>query len=228
MAAGRVTAEKRIEPILEALATLGGEEPAAHLVIVGDASDYPDLAAYVTRHNLSHRVHVTGYVEDDRLGEFLSAADVCLCLRWPTALETSASWLRALAAGRPTIITALPHLADVPVVDARSWRRSHAGQEPVAIAVDLLEERESLAAAMRRLRMDAELRASLGRAAREYWSAGHTLELMADDYRRVVAHAAAAPAPGLERLPPHARRDYSELARDIARQLGVAIDLLSS
>ena len=50
-----------------------------------------------------------------------ASTDVCLCLRWPTARETSASWLRCLAAGKPTIVTDLVHTADVAVLDPRSW-----------------------------------------------------------------------------------------------------------
>ena len=44
-------------------------------------------------------------------GRLSAAADICACLRWPTNRETSASWLRCLAAGRPTIVTDLAHLA---------------------------------------------------------------------------------------------------------------------
>ena len=49
------------------------------------------------------RIHVSGYLDDGAVDAHLAAADACVCLRWPTALESSASWLRCLAAGRPTI-----------------------------------------------------------------------------------------------------------------------------
>ena len=63
------------------------------------------------------RVRVTGHVEDAEIAAYLAASDICLCLRWPTALETSASWLHCLAAHRVTVITDLAHLADVPTID---------------------------------------------------------------------------------------------------------------
>ena len=64
-------------------------------------------------------VTCTGYVPDDEVGSYLAIADVVSCLRWPSARETSASWLRAIAAGRATIVT------DLVAAD----RRADAGSE---------------------------------------------------------------------------------------------------
>jgi glycosyltransferase involved in cell wall biosynthesis len=233
MAFGRVTPEKRIEPILGALAALVARGPGgaggpggvdAHLVLVGDADGFPALAQLVAHHRLGDRVHITGYVADDRVADHLSAADVCVCLRWPTAGETSASWLRALAAARPTIVTALAHLADLPTLDARDWRPSHRSDHPVAVSVDLLDEDEGLMAAMSRLAADERLRSDLARAGHAYWSREHTLELMAEDYRRVMTAAVARPAPHVEDLPSHFTDDHGGLAASIAHELGVNID----
>ncbi len=57
---------------------------------------------------------------------YLAASDVVLSLRWPSARETSASWLRAIAAGRPTVVTDLAQQADLPTLDPRSWTVVHA------------------------------------------------------------------------------------------------------
>ena len=94
-----------------------------------------------------------------------------LSLRWPSARETSASWLRAIAAGRPTLVTDLAQQADVPTLDPRSWTVVHAqptlaALEPVAVSIDMLDEAHSLTLALKRLTADAALRARLGAAAR--------------------------------------------------------------
>ena len=224
---GRVTAEKRIEPILRALADVIAVGVDAHLVLVGDATGFPALARLVAEHRLDNRVHVTGHVADDRIADHLAAADVCLCLRWPTAGETSASWLRALAAGRPTVISALAHLADVPTLHAKSWRSSHRSRDPIAVSIDLLEEHEGLVAAMSRLATDERLRNDLAGAGHAYWSRDYALELMADDYRRVMADAVARPAPQVGDLPSHFTEDHTSLVREIYQQMGVAFDLLA-
>jgi hypothetical protein len=159
---------------------------------------------------------------------------VCLCLRWPTTRETSASWLRCLAAGKATVINDLTHLADIPTLDPRSWTvldaRTEAAaaarrlrpEEAVAVSIDILDEDHSLELAMRRLATDAGLRASLGQAARRHYEAHHTLPLMADDYHRLIAQAAALPAPDPAAigLPPHLLDDRSGQLRRLLAETG--------
>jgi len=210
---GKVTGEKRIGPILRALAGLAGGGVNARLLLVGDASEYPSLRGELTGHAIADRVHVTGFVDDHALAGYLAAADVCVCLRWPTARETSASWLQCLSASKPTIISDLAHTADVP--------------ESVALRIDLLDEDEALRTAMHRLATDARLRADLSRAGHAYWSANHTIDAMADDYRRIIHHAAALPIPMPPAdLPAHFTDDHSGVARAIVNRFGIGVDVL--
>ena len=211
---GKVTAEKRIGAILRALAALNADGVDAYLLLVGDASGYGALSQEMAALGIVDRVRVTGYVPDDAVGGYLAAADVCLCLRWPTALETSASWLRCLAAARPTVISNLAHLVDIPA--------------DVSIAIDLMDEDRSLTLAMRRLAADEHMRAALAQAGHEYWRAHHTLAAMAADYENALADAAARPAPSLEGLPEHFTDDHGRHARQIAHAFGVEVDILGS
>jgi len=224
VAFGKMTADKRIGEILRAFVALVGEGVNAFLMLVGDAGEYPAIER--AAHGID-RVRVTGYVADAAVDAYLAAGDVCLCLRWPTALETSASWLRSLAARRATVITGLAHLVDVPAIDPRSWRPTHAGREPVAVRIDLLDEDRSLLLAMRRLAAERTLRDDLGSAGYEYWARDHTLEAMAADYRRVIDAAVSRPAPLPAGLPPHLTEDHSATARQIARSFDVDLDILA-
>jgi glycosyltransferase involved in cell wall biosynthesis len=219
---GRITAEKRIGAVLRAFDAVAGERRDVHLLLAGDASDYPALERERSASAYASRVHVSGYLPDQAIGDYLAASDACLCLRWPTALETSASWLQCLAAARPTVISDLAHLADIPTLDPRSRRPSHASSEPVAVAIDLMDEDESLRLAMRALAGEPRLRASLARAGHAYWSAHHTLDVMSDDYQRLIANAADRPAPVVTDLPSHFTDDHSQIARGIARAFGIA------
>ena len=113
-------------------------------------------------------VTFAGYVETGALPAYLAASDVVLSLRWPSARETSASWLRAIAAGRPTLVTDLAQQADVPMLDPRSWTVVHAQAtldrlEPVAVSIDILDEQHSLTVALKRLTTDPALRVAAGR-----------------------------------------------------------------
>jgi glycosyltransferase involved in cell wall biosynthesis len=219
---GNITAEKRVGAILRAFERIARDRSDVHLLLAGDAGGYPALADTLGASPQASRVHVTGYLADAAVGDYLAAADACLCLRWPTALETSASWLQCLAAARPTVISDLAHLVDIPTLEPRGWTRSHAAVEPVAVRVDLMDEAGSLEAAMRALVEDRGLRERLGRAGHDYWTAHHSLEIMTNDYRRLIAAAAARPAPAPDDLPPHFTADYSKTARDILRAFEIA------
>jgi glycosyltransferase involved in cell wall biosynthesis len=205
---GLVTAEKRVEPVLRALSRLTTSGVDAHLLLVG-ANGFEHLDTAIAEAGVADRVHVTGYVDEDRVADFLAAGDVSLSLRWPTAEETSASWIESLAAGKPTIITSLPHTADIPA--------------SVAMSIDLLDEDAALLAAMSRLAGDRALRQALGNAGREYWRTRHRVELMADDYRRLIPEAAVMPAPSQAGLPAHLTNDYGALAASIASEIGVTL-----
>jgi len=222
VAFGKVTAEKRVDAILRAFRVLLDEGVNAYLVFVGDDDEYPALRR---ERAASDRVRVTGYVEDSKIGEHLASADACLCLRWPTALETSASWLRALAAGRATMITSLAHLADIPVIDPLKWRATHAREEPVALSIDLLDEDRGLVSAMRRLATDAEFRNAIAGAGHRHWSRLHRLEMMTADYRQVIAATAERAAPDPGDLPLHVAEDYSAIVRQVTRQFDLDLYL---
>lgn len=220
---GGVTPEKRIAQLVRALSAVRLRQPALHVLLAGAPVDYYDVMADVRRWGVADRVHVAGFVDDEELGAAMRAADICACLRWPTNYETSASWLRCLGAGRPTIITDLSHLADVPALDPRGWRPTSAsGAEPVAVAIDILNEDHSLQLALDRLATDAALRHRLGTAARAWWEARHQLDDMVAAYERLIARAVSMNAKS-PALPAHLLEDGTAEARALARETGVSL-----
>ena len=118
---GNVTPEKRVREAMRALAAIAPGAPRVHLLIAGETVDYYDMLAEAEALGLSGRVTLTGYLADEDIDDHVAASDVCLCMRWPSSRETSASWLRCLAAGKATISTDLVHTVDVPTLDPRDW-----------------------------------------------------------------------------------------------------------
>ena len=234
---GGVTPEKRIAQMLRALPSVIAAEPSAHLLLVGEPAAHYDAMADARDLGLGDHVTLTGYVDHTQLPAYLLAADVCLCLRWPSVGETSASWLRCLAAAKPTLITDLAHTTEVPSLVTRgAWSPSHLGSltargaepEPIAVAIDILDEEGSLALAMRRLARDQGLRRRLGTRARTYWAEHHTIAAMAEDYERALTAAAAAPAPSPGvLLPKHFRENGWGHARALMQPFGVRPDFLA-
>ena len=234
---GGVTPEKRIGQIVGALPAVAKVEPATHLLLVGELAAHYDATADARRHGVADRVTMTGFVDETELTTYLTAVDVGLCLRWPSTLETSASWLRCLAAGKPTIITDLEHTVDVPTLVTRGgWTPSHLGSlaahaerpDPIAVSIDILDEDHSLALAMRRLARDDGLRRRLGQRARAFWAAEHTIERMVEDYERTLSAAMATPvAAALAMLPAHLLEDGTRHARELLGPFDTRPDFLA-
>jgi hypothetical protein len=143
-------------------------------------------------------------------------------MRWPTSRETSASWLRCLAAGKPTISTDLIHIVDVPTLDPRNWSVLAGLSAPVGVSIDLLDEDHSLKLAIRRLATDERLRVLLGSNARALWSERFRLEVMVEGYQRVIGQLLEAPlrrADGAQALPLHLRASGAEHAESLVREI---------
>lgn len=213
---GGLTPEKRLPQIFAALQALP-QTPRARLLLAGAAAAHFDLAAEIAARGLERVTIVTGYLpSDEDITAHLAACDVSLNLRWPTARETSGPWLRALAAGLPTIVTDLVHHGDVPSLDPRTWT---VNADPVTVAIDVLDEDHSLRVAMRRLARDADLRAQLGANAREWWRREHSVEAMVDDYVRIIRAAAARPVPDVD-LPAHLAPAGTRLLHELSAPFG--------
>ena len=118
---GKVTPEKRVREAMLALASVAEAVPHAHLLVAGETRRVLRPAGRSRDARRGDRVTFAGYVADEEIDDYLAASDVCLCMRWPTSRETSASWLRCLAAGKPTISTDLVHTVDIPTLDPRNW-----------------------------------------------------------------------------------------------------------
>jgi glycosyltransferase involved in cell wall biosynthesis len=221
---GALTEDKRVLEILEAFHLVRAWMPDARLLLAGAADPWLDLPNHVCSLGLADSVHhVTGLGDEDFDGA-IAAADVTLNLRWPTALETSGPWVRALALGRSTVIIDLPHLAHVPALDPRTWRRSEPSDDlapgaearAVTVALPLHDLRRSLREAMRELGLNATRRQALGHAARRWWHEHHRVDRMIEDYEQAFTAARSQPAPSAAPdWPSHLRADPLAHARKI-------------
>jgi hypothetical protein len=85
-----------------------------------------------------------------------------------------------------------------------------------------MDEAHSLRLAMRRLAADPALRAALGAEGRAYWEREHSPARMLDDYRAVIAAAAALPVPAPD-LPAHLVNDGDDRLATLLEDFGVAL-----
>ena len=192
---GALTVEKRLPQILEAFRSTRRHLPHVRLVLAGAVDPALDVRARVRALGLDADVRLVQAPNAEVFDELITAVDVALCLRWPTAAETSGPWLRALSAARATVIIDLAHRTEVPALDPRDWQLLPGAQSgpPVAVALDILDEGHSLRRAMERLALDPSLRTALGTQGREHWEREHSVARMLEDYLRVIERAAAVP-----------------------------------
>jgi glycosyltransferase involved in cell wall biosynthesis len=176
---GNLNASKRVPQVLEAFASLKQSHPAARLLLGGALGPGIELERRVPQLGLllgDDVVH-EGRVPEERLWSLLFSCDVCVALRRPTRGETSGMAIRALSAGKPLIVSNAGWFAELPA--------SVAAKVPV-------DDREShtVAAFLRLLADDAELRERMSKAAAEYVQHVHGLDRVADLYAAALEESA--------------------------------------
>ena len=224
-ALGTATDAGRFRAILRAFARMGGGP--ASLRLVGPASRHDDVVAQVRNLGIERHVELVGHLADADLHAALRDADVCICLDWPTDRGmTSGSWLRAVAAGKPTVVDARA-AADAALLDPRAWTLA-GDAAAIGVAVNVLDDVESLALAMHRLVTDGVSRRALGARARRHWAREHTMAAMHDDYRRAIesAQSTTVRATAVD-LPPHFYDDGTSHTYRLLEPFGIAVDRLA-
>jgi glycosyltransferase involved in cell wall biosynthesis len=170
---GFIASSKRLDQALEAFSRLRDRFPGIRFVCVGELAPEYDFAAVVTRLGLRDCVHVTGYTPMEMFRRYLYAVDAGLNLRHPTWGESSASLVRMMACGIPTLVSdvgAFAELADETVVKV-----------PVGSG-----EVDAIASALRALLSDADLRTRIGAAARAYVEGQCAPKKVAEQYAAFI------------------------------------------
>lgn len=182
---GFQTPIKRTDVAIRALATRGLD--GVHLLIAGELSPYSNYSALAAELGVAERVHVTGFLPFAQLDAAISATDLCLNLRYPTAGETSASLLRILAVGRPVVVSDYADFGDLP--------------EEIALHIPPGEgETEELAVALARQLADRDALERMGEAARRFVADHHAPERAADQLVQAIGEL--APLAPLTASPP--------------------------
>ncbi len=178
---GFQTPIKRTEVVIRALAR--PELAAAHLMIVGDVSPILDLEREAREAGVAERVHVIGFLDYLDFEAAIGACDLAVNLRYPTAGETSASLLRVLAVGQPTLVSDYAQFADLP--DSAVLKVPLGEDEVAALA------REAGA-----LLADPERLAAMGEAARDFVRREHDPERAAERVVEACRELAEREPPG--------------------------------
>lgn len=180
-AVGNLIPEKRLEIALAAFARALYHLPAAHFVVAGAASLHYDPQPFARHNGLEPVTTWRGRVSATEFEQLLTAANLCVNLRWPTGGETSGSLLRMLAAGRATLLTPAGAFAEVPPTAC------------IQVPADADEE-AALVRAMVRAGQEPAWADTIGTHARKFVSTAHSFARTLAGYRAAIDTAQAARA----------------------------------
>jgi len=184
---------KQNDVTIKAFAQLVRTYPQARLVFVGELNSsggYDEyLRSLVRRLGLSKFVTFTGFVSRQKMLHYLLASDVVVNLRFPSFGEMSASLARAVAAGKPVIVTDLPEWRFLPETFCLRVPPQEGASEQLAEHLSLLAH-------------DHTIRQQMGNAAREYYqtygtpaqAASHLDQIAHEVLEQVIPRSALRPS----------------------------------
>ena len=179
---------KRPDLGVKIFAALHPLRPWARLLVAGRAEDrdaMERMLRVVSAAGLGSAVRIVTDLDDEEFTACVSACDVVMDLRWPTAGETSATVMRALGAGRPAIVSDLPQY--------RALDRAFCWPVPP-------EPREAAPAALRLMlaaARDPGRARHAGRLARRFVEEAASFERVARRYEEVARSVPPAAPPGV-------------------------------
>jgi glycosyltransferase involved in cell wall biosynthesis len=152
---GHVNPNKRISDIIAALVRLGALTQGITYTVVGSCpvGYQAELEANIQRSNLQKVVRFVNHVSDEILRSYLSHADVCINLRYPTMEGASASVIEEMLFGKAVVVNDVGFFSELPNECVMKIR-------PQAI--------DELAEALHKLVTDPAARKRLGDQARQF------------------------------------------------------------
>jgi len=175
---GFLNMNKRIPELLVAFASFRRAHPGARLLLAGAAGERFDVQRRLERLGLTEGVERMDYVPEERMWSLMAACDVLVNLRYPTMGETSGSVIRALALGKPLVVSDVGWFSELP------------DDAVLKVPVDETEVDVLVAA----LGVAAEHGAALGASARAYVEREHDLAAAADRYVEAIEVTAGGDA----------------------------------
>lgn len=176
---GHIIPGKRIQQSLRAYAEARQTFPGMVYCLVGEVTPEAPVSEWMQAFGLpAESVVITGHVSFDEFQQAIAATDVCINLRYPTTGETSASLIRVLGMGCPTIVSNVGSFAELP--------------DEVCIKIPPNEhEHQLLVQALVNLARTPERRQALGEKAKHHIQSKHDIR----DVARIQAELILAARP---------------------------------
>lgn len=176
---GRLCAEKAQLLLIEAAATVAREGVEFELVLAGDGEMRPQIEAAIARHNLGHKVRVTGWITGEQVRHEIQAAKALVLPSFMEGLPVVI--MEAMALRRPVLATYVAGIPELVVPGETGWLF------PAGSVMDLVEAMKAC------LAMSTDALDAMGSRARERVLLRHDIdreaERLAGHFREAMAAA---------------------------------------
>ncbi|MGR3660744.1 MAG: glycosyltransferase [Paracoccaceae bacterium] len=163
---GYIGLNRRLEPVLEALAELSDQIDFT-FDVVGNVWDPGFVNTRIAELGLRGRVQLHGFVEEGKLDKMLAEAHLVFNLRHPTLGEASGSQLRIWSAGAASVVTNQGWYGDIP--------------ENTAFQISVENEKQELQGIIRRVAQDRNLGRTIAQNGRNHLLQWHEPDLYAQE-----------------------------------------------
>ncbi|MBD2725439.1 glycosyltransferase [Nostoc sp. FACHB-892] len=207
---GFINNTKRPLQLLYAFKKYLATQPNAFLVLVG-GTDYLgtiNIEDEIIKLSLQGQVKVTGYINMLDFYRYIEVSDICLNLRFPFNGESSASLLRILSVGKPTIVTDIGSFSDFP--NDVVLKIPQPGQ---------CDEVEEILKALVLLTQNSDHRNSLSQNAYKYIAEEHSPERCANLYSEFIQQVLCSPQAKSKNLADYVGRELAKLAPNISEKV---------
>lgn len=160
---GFITPPKQIPLILNSLSLIKKELTNIKYLIVGEVHESINIKKLIKQYQLHNIVQVIGYTDLSAFEEYIKLSDLIITLRYPSAGETSAVLLRALAYGKANIVFDYDSFGDFP--------------DDILLKIPLnTYDPFSLAESIKTMYMNKDLKQSYETNAKDYIHGHHDIE----------------------------------------------------
>ncbi|MEH2029834.1 MAG: glycosyltransferase [Nostoc sp.] len=185
-------------------------QPNAYLVFVG-GTDYLgtiNIEDEIRKLSLQGQVKVTGYVNMTDFYRYIEVSDICLNLRFPFNGESSASLLRILSVGKPTIVTDIGSFSDFP--NDVVFKIPHPGQS---------DEVEEILKSLILLTQNSDYRKSLSENAYKYIAQEHSPDKCANLYADLIQQILSSPQAKSKKLADYVGRELAKVVPNTSEKV---------
>ncbi|MEH2149285.1 glycosyltransferase [Nostoc sp.] len=207
---GFINKTKRPLQIIYAFKKYLVTQPNAYLVFVG-GTDYLgkiNIQNEIKKLSLQDQVKVTGYVNMTDFYRYIEVSDICLNLRFPFNGESSASLLRILSVGKPTIVTDIGSFSDFP--NDVVFKIPHPGQS---------DEVEEILKSLILLTQNSDYRKSLSENAYKYIAKEHSPDKCANLYAEFVQQILSSPQAKSKKLADYVGRELAKVVPNTSKKV---------